>query len=181
MRRGVMASLVGDTGEVIDPAPTSGALSASPLSATPGARVVAGPDLTARQLHDLLRLRIDVFIVEQECTYHELDGRDLLASTEHLWAEDADGVFVALRILADPDGRRIGRVVTRNDRRGVGLARQLLEWAHDQTGSASTVLDAQSHLRGFYERFGYEVVGPEFDDEGIPHLPMRRTPPTRTQ
>ncbi len=141
-------------------------------------RLVAGPELTARQLHDLLKLRVDIFVVEQECPYPEIDGRDLLATTEHLWFDDEAGPRAALRILDDPDGRRIGRVVTRADQRGLGLAGSLMEFAHDHVGSQATVLDGQSHLRAFYERLGYAVVGPEFIEDGIPHLPMHRDPAT---
>ncbi len=144
-------------------------------AATEHVHLAAGPALTARDLHDLLKLRVDVFVVEQACAYPELDGRDLLPDTEHLWIADTDGPRVALRILADPEGRRIGRVVTRPDQRGLGLAGRLMEWAHDHVGSITTVLDGQSHLRAFYERLGYAVVGPEFVEDGIPHLPMRRT------
>lgn len=141
--------------------------------------VVAGPDLTAAQLHDLLKLRVDVFVVEQECVYPELDGRDMEPSTEHLWLADADGVTVALRLLADPAGRRIGRVVTREDKRGFGLAGRLLDDAIAHVGAITTVLDAQSHLEAFYRAHGYEVTGAEFIEDGIPHLPMTRTA-TRT-
>ena len=144
-------------------------------------RIATGPELSARELHDLLRLRVDVFVVEQECAYPELDGRDLESDTEHLWLMDETGSGLpraAIRISSDPEGRRIGRVVTRPDQRGAGLAGRLVEWAHDHLGSVVTVLDAQSHLRGFYERLGYEVTGPEFVEDGIPHLPMRRDPRT---
>ncbi len=135
---------------------------------------VVGPRLTATQLYDLLRLRVDIFVVEQNCPYHELDGRDLLDTTTHLWMADAEGVTAAVRVLADPVGARIGRVVTRVDRRGEGLAAELIRAALDQFEGVDTVLDAQSHLRDFYERFGYTVTGPEFVEDGIPHLPMAR-------
>ena len=146
----------------------------SPSGRTPEILSVAGPHLTTTQLYELLRLRVDIFVVEQNCPYHELDGRDLLDTTTHLWMRDADGVAAAIRVLADPAGARIGRVVTRADRRGEGLAAELLEHALGRFGSAVTVLDAQSHLRAFYQRFGYEVSGPEFVEDGIPHLPMTR-------
>jgi ElaA protein len=139
-------------------------------------RLVAGTEITATDLYALLALRVDVFVVEQECPYHELDGRDLLASTLHLWVDDERGPRAGLRLLDDPQGRRIGRVVTRKDQRGLGLGRQIMEWAHEVTGSHVTVLDGQSHLRAFYEGLGYEVTGPEFIEDGIPHVPMRRTP-----
>ncbi|MDA3040140.1 MAG: GNAT family N-acetyltransferase [Actinomycetota bacterium] len=133
-----------------------------------------GPALTAARLYSLLRLRVDIFVVEQNCPYHELDGRDLLDTTTHFWTSDGDGVASAVRVLADPAGARIGRVVTRVDRRGEGLAPELLHRALAQFGSGVTVLDARSHLRAFYERFGYELDGPEFVEDVIPHLPMTR-------
>lgn len=135
----------------------------------------AGDRLDAATLYELLRLRCAVFVVEQACPYQELDGRDLAADTEHAWCRDAGGVTAGVRVLTDPDGRRrIGRVVTRPDARGRGLARLLLRHALDRVGPVETVLDAQSHLRRFYEDLGYEVSGPEFVEDGIPHLPMRR-------
>ncbi len=139
-------------------------------------RWVNGRDLTAAELHDLLKLRVDVFVVEQDCPYHEIDGRDLAGCTEHLWVSDDDGIAASVRILSDPRGRRIGRVVTRSDRRGEGLAAQLIAAALDRYDQVTTVLDAQSHLQNFYQQFGYQVDGPEFVEDGIPHVPMTRVP-----
>lgn len=136
--------------------------------------VVVGPDLTAEQLHDLLRLRVDVFVVEQVCPYHEIDGRDLEPETEHWWFETDGGIGASVRVLSDPAGRRIGRVVTRINRRGEGLAGRLIRSVLARHGHLTTVLDAQSHLRTFYESLGYQVTGPEFIEDGIPHLPMTR-------
>ena len=73
--------------------------------------------LSTRQLHDLIRLRIDVFVVEQTCAYAELDGRDLEPGTRHVWAEEAGAAVACLRVLDDGDARRIGRVCTRLDQR----------------------------------------------------------------
>src|SRR5690606_32451433 len=77
---------------VVDPSPplrstTVGAASYPVLVSAPRLRVASFAELTARQLHDLLRLRVDVFVVEQECAYPELDGRDTEPGTQHLWAE----------------------------------------------------------------------------------------------
>ena len=137
-----------------------------------------GPELTAAELYDLLRLRVDVFVVEQNCPYSELDGRDLLPTTWHLWAPGADGDGVAgcLRVLAEPDGAaRVGRVVTAPSARGTGLGARLMEAALDHIGDAESVLDAQTYAQPFYARFGYEPEGDEFDEDGIPHITMRRT------
>jgi ElaA protein len=135
-----------------------------------------GPELTAAQLHDILRLRVDVFVVEQKAAYPELDGRDLLPDTRHLWFEDAGEVVAYLRVLLDPGGiRRIGRVVTAAPARGAGLAARLMDAA--LTVQGEYVLDAQTYVQGFYARYGFVAEGPEYTDEdGIPHIKMRRLP-----
>lgn len=141
-----------------------------------GPRFIAGPKLSPAELYGILALRVNVFIVEQNCPYPELDHRDLEPQTQHLWWADTIGPIATLRIMADPQGLRIGRVATRHDQRGGGLGHRILRIAHAQTGDAATVLDAQSHLRSFYEQHGYVVAGPEFLEDGIPHLPMHRDP-----
>ena len=73
-------------------------------------------ELTTRQLHDLLRLRVEVFVVEQECPYAEIDGRDVEAGTRHVWTDDDRGVVSAyVRVLDDDNHRRLGRVAVRSD------------------------------------------------------------------
>ncbi len=138
-----------------------------------------GPDLAADELHALLRLRVDVFVVEQECPYPEIDGRDLLATTEHRWLAPADAplaVAASIRLLGDDGDRRIGRVVTDGAARGRGLARQLVVSAIETFGDEPLVLDAQSHLVPYYSDMGFVVSGEEFIEDGIPHRPMRRLP-----
>jgi ElaA protein len=132
-------------------------------------------DLDVSTLYRLLRLRVDVFVVEQACPYPELDGRDDEPGARHCWIE-RDGVPVAsLRILSEPDGSaRIGRVVTAVGRRGEGLAGVLLRHAIAVTAPAPVVLDAQSHLASWYRSFGFAPCGAEHIEDGIPHVPMRR-------
>jgi ElaA protein len=131
-------------------------------------------DLDVATLHDILRLRQDVFVVEQQCVYADLDGRDLEPGTVQVWAVDEQAHVVAtLRLLAEPGGsRRIGRVATAVPMRGRGLAADLVSAAL-ALGNGVVVLDAQSHLEGWYARFGFVRVGEEFLDDGIPHVPMR--------
>ncbi|NLU80426.1 GNAT family N-acetyltransferase [Micromonospora sp. HNM0581] len=132
-------------------------------------------ELDARTFHDLARLRVDVFVVEQECPYPELDGRDVEAGTRHLWLAQ-DGAPVAyLRILAEPDGvARIGRVVVAPTARSAGYAGRLMTAALGEIGDRRCVLDAQSHLVEFYTRHGFTVSGPAYVEDGIPHTPMHR-------
>ncbi|TCB90750.1 GNAT family N-acetyltransferase [Micromonospora zingiberis] len=138
-------------------------------------RVAGFADLDARTFHDLLRLRIDVFVVEQECAYPEIDGRDVEPGTRHLWLAHDGAPLAYLRILADPGGvARIGRVVVAPTARGGGHAGRLMHAALAEIGDRPCVLDAQSHLVGFYARHGFTVSGPEYVEDGIPHTPMRR-------
>lgn len=130
-------------------------------------------ELSTRDLHDLLRLRVDVFVVEQACAYAELDGRDTEATTRHVWIADEAGPTAYVRLLDEGDRRRIGRVVTRADARGAGLAGGLVDHAV-RTSTGPWVLDAQAHLRAWYEDRGFVASGPEFVEDGIPHVPMRR-------
>ncbi|TDD71534.1 GNAT family N-acetyltransferase [Jiangella aurantiaca] len=131
--------------------------------------------LDAPTLYRLLRLRTDVFVVEQADPYPELDGRDLEPSAVHLWLAHGDEPVGYLRILDDPGGAaRIGRVVVAESARGSGLAGRLMSAALEHIGERRCVLDAQSHLADFYTRYGFSVTGPEFLDGSIPHLPMAR-------
>jgi ElaA protein len=141
--------------------------------------IAAFTALSTADLYRLLKLRCDVFVVEQHCPYPELDGRDTEPGTLHLWLDAPDGSVAAyLRVLDEPDGAaRIGRVVTAAAHRGRGLAGKLLTEALERIGpDREVVLDAQTVATGVYERFGFEVCGPPFDDEGIEHVPMRRAP-----
>ncbi|WP_278263907.1 GNAT family N-acetyltransferase [Nocardia sp. AG03] len=131
-------------------------------------------DLDATTLYELLRLRVLVFVVEQSCAYPELDGRDLLASTRHFWLTDDDAIIGTLRLLEEPTGYRVGRVCLAPSARGLGHTSRLMRAALAETGTATVVLDAQSHLVDMYTRYGFAVDGPEFLDDGIPHTPMRR-------
>lgn len=138
-------------------------------------RVASFADLDARTFHDLLKLRIDVFVVEQNCPYPELDGRDVEPGTRHLWLTDGGAPLAYLRILADPDGAaRIGRVVVAPQARGGGQAGRLMTAALDLVGNRPCVLEAQSHLVDFYARHGFAASGPEYVEDDIPHTPMRR-------
>lgn len=138
-------------------------------------------DLDAVTLYRLLKLRVDVFVVEQECAYPELDGRDVEPGALQLWLARGDAVVACLRLLTEPEGdrsggpvRRIGRVAVAGHERGRGHAGRLLEAALALAGDQVCVLDAQAHLAELYARHGFAVTGPEYLEDGIPHLPMRR-------
>jgi ElaA protein len=140
-------------------------------------RTASFRDLEIGVLYAILKLRSDVFVVEQECVYADPDGRDTEPGTRHLWIERNGEIRAYLRILDDNGIQRIGRVVTAKSARGEGLAGRLVERALTIIGNRPSVLDAQAYLVEFYAKFGYQQTGPEYLEDGIPHVPMFRAEP----
>ncbi|MGD8150641.1 GNAT family N-acetyltransferase [Ornithinimicrobium sp. Y1694] len=128
-------------------------------------------------LYAILRLRVDVFVVEQNCPYPELDGVDTEPTTEHLWIE-VDGEPVAtVRTLVDADGlHHLGRVATHAAHRGQGYAATLVRAGLTRIGDRPVQIGAQAYLEGWYSRFGFVRNGEDYLEDGIQHLPMRREP-----
>ncbi len=133
-------------------------------------------ELSPFEVYGRCRLRVDVFVVEQECPYPELDGRDLEPATVHLWLESGEEIAATIRVLDDGASRAIGRVATAAGFRGQGLAARLMEEGIRLCGDAPITLGAQAHLESWYERFGFRRSGPGYVEDGIPHVPMRREP-----
>ena len=133
-------------------------------------------DVPPRVLYRILQLRSEVFVVEQACVFLDPDGRDLEPGARQLWIDDdatPDYVLAAARVLDEGGARRIGRIVTAGPARRRGLAAQLVEHVL-ATYEGPWVLDSQTPLTSWYGRFGFEVSGDEYVEDGIPHVPMRR-------
>ena len=138
-------------------------------------------ELTLDELYNILQLRNEVFIVEQDCVYKDLDGKD--RSAWHLMAVEDDKLVAYTRILppgvsySDPS---IGRVVTSSLKRRSGLGRELMKRSIEACerlfGKTSITLSAQVYLQNFYASFGFIVIGEEYLDDGIPHIDMSRKP-----
>jgi ElaA protein len=124
-------------------------------------------------VYGICKLRQDVFVVEQQCPYADLDARDVEPETRHVLLMVDDALLGYARVLDDRDVWRIGRVLLAPDARGRGWAGPLMETALSVSTGRDVVLDAQSPLAGWYATHGFEVDGPEFVEDGIPHLPMR--------
>lgn len=137
-------------------------------------------ELTTRELYAIVKLRTDVFFVEQKVDESELDWRDTEADTVHFWLTDAGEVVAYLRVLRDAEPehldahRVIGRVVTHPAHRGRGLALQLLDAVVAEFGAESMLLHAQSYIVPLYERVGFVSFGEEFEEAGIAHQSMFR-------
>lgn len=137
--------------------------------------------LSADTLHRILALRADVFVVEQNCPYADPDPKDRVS--HHLWAEDERGDVVAVARVVPPGTSyaepSIGRVATAAAVRGTGLGRELMHRAiyHAQQlyPSADVVISAQHYLLRFYSDFGFQPEGDVYDEDGIPHIQMRKT------
>jgi ElaA protein len=142
----------------------------------PTLRTARFAELTPFEVYALCRLRVDVFVVEQQCPYPELDGRDPEPATLHLWLEEDGEVLATIRVLDDGGTRAIGRVATAVGARGRGLAARLMEEGIRSCEGWPITLGAQAHLQGWYERFGFRLAGPGYVEDGIPHVPMRREP-----
>ena len=139
--------------------------------------VASFDDLDNRTLLGILQLRCEVFIVEQECVYADVDGRDAEPGTRHLWFDEGGTPVAYLRILQRAGRDRPHRPGLHREGRPRAGAVEPADEGRARPGRArgpGAVLNAQSYLVGFYEGFGFAVAGPEFLDDGIPHTPMRR-------
>jgi ElaA protein len=148
------------------------------VGGVPDIRRSAVADIDPVTLYRILWLRVTVFVVEQEAAYPEVDGRDIEPGAELMWIEEDGEVLATLRILRDHGAMRIGRVATAASARGrghaAGLMRAAIRRCAEQAPDVPIDLDAQMQLEGWYARFGFERSGEPFEEDGIPHIPMRR-------
>ncbi len=132
-------------------------------------------ELTVDELYDLLKLRVDVFVVEQNCPYPELDGLDREAL--HLWLSDEGGIAACLRVMdrgAESEYVSIGRVIAARRRQGLGsrILREGIRAAREVFGAERIYLEAQTYAAGLYEKQGFRRISGEFPLDGIPHVKM---------
>lgn len=132
-------------------------------------------ELTIDELYAILKLRVDVFVVEQKCPCDEIDNRDQAAI--HVYLKDADGIKAYVRILdrgVVSEHVTIGRVIAAQ--RGKGLGRRVMEEAikaaQEIFGTDTIFLEAQVYAKGFYEKLGFKSVSEAFSMDGIPHVKM---------
>lgn len=132
-------------------------------------------ELTLEELYSILKLRVDIFVVEQNCPYPELDDED--QKSIHLFYKDGENVITYIRVTPTQAGNiRIGRVVTHKDFRGKALSTKLMkatmEFIHENHSSKKIMLSAQEHLQQFYTKFGFTPVSEMYLEDGIPHIDM---------
>lgn len=141
-------------------------------------------ELGARELYRILKLRQEVFVVEQQCPYLDADGRDDRCYHLQGWkpaSGNPEKLIAYLRVLppglvyAEP---AMGRIVTAPEVRGSGIGRALmnegLRRVKETFGKTAIRISAQLYLKKFYEEFGFRQAGEPYDEDGIPHIEMLR-------
>ena len=156
-------------------------MSSRPRSAALDVELVPFAALSAPDLYAVLALRQRVFVVEQQCAFLDADGRD--AAAEHLLMRDGPELAAYLRVLAPGaqfDTFTIGRVVVSPERRGEQLGRRVMEEGirrvQGARGPVAISVGAQARLERFYASLGFVRVSELYDEDGIPHIDMRRGP-----
>lgn len=134
-------------------------------------------ELTLKEFHSILKLRIDIFVVEQNCPYPELDNKDQLAF--HLFCKNNNEVIAYTRIFKPGNYYKeaaFGRVVVHQEFRNQDLGKQLIkrtiEETHKLFGKTPIKIGGQVYLKKFYESFGFHQIGDEYIEDGIPHIDM---------
>ena len=138
-------------------------------------------DLSTDQLYDLYALRTEVFVVEQNCPYQEVDQKD--RSAIHLLGYSAKGELALVARVLPPGisykelsfGRVAVKMTYRSKGYGHQLNKKLIEFISSRFPENAIRISAQSHLKGFYESHGFKKVSEEYDEDGIPHIEMLRS------
>ena len=133
-------------------------------------------ELSAAELYAILRARQDVFVVEQNCPFPEIDGKDLDAY--HLWFEENGDILAYARVLdrgVSFETPAVGRVISIRRREGLGsrILSEGIRIAREKYSAEAIMLEAQVYARKLYEKQGFVQVSEEFLEDGIPHIIMR--------
>ncbi len=133
-------------------------------------------ELNTAQLYAILALRSEVFVVEQNCVYQDIDGQDLSGENRHIVAWLDGHVAAYARILRLKDEVAVGRVIVAPSARGLKLGYELMEQAlaacQKHWPGARVAISAQAHLQGFYARLGFVAYTEIYDEDGIAHVGM---------
>lgn len=133
-------------------------------------------ELSTDELYEIMKLRVSVFVVEQQCPYMELDGVD--KSALHVWLRGEEGEILAYLRVMDKSERRefvsLGRVIAAKRRCGLGseILRAGIRVAKERFGAEKIYIEAQCYAREFYGKQGFVQISEEFLEDGIPHIKM---------
>ncbi|WP_185288314.1 GNAT family N-acetyltransferase [Chryseobacterium lactis] len=136
-------------------------------------------EFTVPELYAVLKARIDVFVIEQNCPYPDLDNYDQKAV--HIWAEENGAILAYCRVFDKGikyEETSIGRVLTTEKARGKSLGKQLIQYAvetiENRFHTPEIRISAQDYLLRFYAGFGFEDTGKKYLEDDIPHTEMIR-------
>ncbi len=132
-------------------------------------------ELTRDELYKIIKARVDVFVVEQNCPYPELDGKD--TGAYHVWLSENDEIVAYLRVLdkgVSFKDASLGRVLATNRRCGHGtrIVKEGIRVAKEKFGAKRITIEAQTYAAALYEKLGFVSFGDEFLEDGIPHIGM---------
>lgn len=134
--------------------------------------------LSLDELYDILKMRSEIFVVEQECVYLDVDGKD--KNVFHLFLKENKKILAYCRIL--PRGiayeeASIGRVIVnknfRKEKLGETLMIKAISYLKDVLKEKEIKIQAQAYLRSFYKKFGFQEISEEYIEDGIPHIDMK--------
>lgn len=139
-------------------------------------------ELTLHELYEMLRLRAEVFVVEQDCVYQDLDGKDYQAW--HVMGYHENKLVAYTRVFAPGhyfEFAAIGRVVVNPDARRLNLGKEIMRFSiaavSELFGASQAIqISAQTYLKKFYNNLGFESEGSEYLEDGIPHVKMIKSP-----
>ena len=134
-------------------------------------------ELTLEELYEILKLRSEVFVVEQNCIYNDIDGKDLTSS--HIMIKENGKIKAYLRALqpgVSYEDASLGRVLVSPDARGKGYAKTIVtkgvEYILNNFNTTKITIGAQEYLKNFYSEIGFKPISEVYDEDGIPHLDM---------
>ena len=135
-------------------------------------------ELTTSELYEILELRSEVFVVEQDCAYQDVDGRDQIAL--HIFGFKNNKIIVYTRLFKPGDyfkNASLGRVVVQPNERKFGYGNELMKASiqaiQDFFHVSNITISAQVYLKNFYKAHGFKKIGEEYLEDGIPHIEMR--------
>ena len=130
--------------------------------------------LTTQDLSRIYKLRVDVFVVEQQCPYHEIDDIDLIS--HHIYLQNHSSIILAYcRLYKQNDTFHIGRVIATERRKGYGtqIMKTAIEFAEVTLHADTIIIEAQTYAKNFYEKLGFVQTSESFEEDGIPHIQMK--------
>lgn len=130
--------------------------------------------LTTQELFNIYKLRVDTFVVEQQCPYHEVEDIDTISHHIYLQNENLK-ILAYCRLYKIEDTFHIGRVIASERRKGYGtqIMKSAVKFATEELHADSVIIEAQTYAKNFYEKLGFIQTSEPFEEDGIPHIQMK--------